>query len=109
MSRMRRIAAALLVATLGACAQTGPGPAPLSGTTLHWIDEPVLGGRIAVHEAGALLVVQADPVMLAVLRSPGSPGADIVTAEGQPFGNGPSLGRPAAGPFMSVEAAMVSQ
>ncbi|HJS36576.1 MAG TPA: alpha/beta hydrolase [Burkholderiales bacterium] len=53
MSGMRRIAVALLVATLGACAQTGPGPAPISGTTLHWIDEPVLGGRIAVHEAGA--------------------------------------------------------
>lgn len=53
MSGIRRIVAALLVATLGACAQTGPGPAPISGTTLHWIDEPVLGGRIAVHEAGA--------------------------------------------------------
>lgn len=48
-----RIAGALLVATLAACAQTGPGPVPMSGTTLHWIDEPVLGGHIAVHEAGA--------------------------------------------------------
>lgn len=53
MSGARRMAAVLLVAALGACAQIPSGPAPMSGTTLHWIDEPVLGGRIAVHEAGA--------------------------------------------------------
>jgi len=57
----------------------------------------------AVHAAGALLVVQADPVMLAVLRSPGSLGADIVTAEGQPFGNGPSYGGPVVGLFAATE------
>ncbi|MGD8495386.1 MAG: aminomethyl-transferring glycine dehydrogenase subunit GcvPA [Gemmatimonadales bacterium] len=55
------------------------------------------------HAAGALLVVQADPVMLAVLRSPGSLGADIVTAEGQPFGNGPSYGGPVVGLFAATE------
>lgn len=56
-----------------------------------------------VHAAGALLVVQADPVMLAVLRSPGSLGADIVTAEGQPFGNGPSFGGPVVGLFAATQ------
>ncbi|MFB6368410.1 MAG: glycine dehydrogenase, partial [Gemmatimonadota bacterium] len=39
----------------------------------------------AAHEVGALLVVAADPVTLALLRSPGDAGADIVVAEGQPF------------------------
>lgn len=57
----------------------------------------------AAHAAGALLVVQADPVMLAVLRSPGSCGADIVTAEGQPFGNGPSFGGPVVGLFAATD------
>jgi len=57
----------------------------------------------AAHEAGALLVVQADPVTLAVLRSPGSLGADIVTAEGQPFGNGPSFGGPVVGLFAATQ------
>lgn len=57
----------------------------------------------AVHEAGALLVVQADPVMLSVLRSPGSLGADIVTAEGQPLGNAPSYGGPVVGLFAASE------
>jgi glycine dehydrogenase subunit 1 len=47
--------------------------------------------------------VQADPVMLAVLRSPGSLGADIVTAEGQPFGNGPSFGGPVVGLFAATQ------
>ena len=52
-----------------------------------------------VHEAGALLVVSADPVMLALLRAPGELGADIVVAEGQPLGNAPSFGGPVVGLF----------
>jgi glycine dehydrogenase subunit 1 len=53
----------------------------------------------AVHAVGALLVVVADPVTLALLRSPGELGADIVVAEGQPFGNAPSFGGPVVGLF----------
>ncbi len=53
----------------------------------------------AVHAAGALLVVVADPVMLALLRAPGDLGADVVVAEGQPFGNAPSFGGPVVGLF----------
>ncbi|MDP2471884.1 MAG: aminomethyl-transferring glycine dehydrogenase subunit GcvPA [Candidatus Palauibacterales bacterium] len=53
----------------------------------------------AAHEAGALLVVAADPVMLALLRTPGELGADIVVAEGQPFGNALSFGGPVVGLF----------
>ncbi len=52
-----------------------------------------------VHEAGALLVVAADAVALVLLRSPGELGADIVVAEGQPFGNAPSFGGPVVGLF----------
>ena len=57
----------------------------------------------AVHAAGALLVVVADPVSLALLRSPGELGADIVVAEGQPFGNAPSFGGPVVGLFAARE------
>jgi glycine dehydrogenase subunit 1 len=57
----------------------------------------------AVHAAGALLVVVADPVSLVLLRSPGELGADIVVAEGQPFGNAPSFGGPVVGLFAARE------
>lgn len=56
-----------------------------------------------VHAAGALFVVAADPVMLAVLKSPGACGADIVVAEGQPLGNGPSFGGPVVGLFAATQ------
>jgi glycine dehydrogenase subunit 1 len=56
----------------------------------------------AAHEAGALLVVQCDPITLGVLRPPGELGADIAVGEGQSLGNrldfgGPSFGFFAAG------------
>lgn len=57
----------------------------------------------AAHDAGALLVVAADPVALALLRSPGEAGADVVVAEGQPFGNPQSFGGPVVGLFASLE------
>lgn len=53
----------------------------------------------AVHAAGALLVVVTDPVSQVLLRTPGELGADIVVAEGQPFGNAPSFGGPVVGLF----------
>jgi glycine dehydrogenase subunit 1 len=52
----------------------------------------------AVHAAGALFIVSADPVMLGLLESPGSYGADIVTAEGQSLGNAMNYG----GPFLGM-------
>jgi glycine dehydrogenase subunit 1 len=52
-----------------------------------------------VAAAGALFVVAADPVALALLRTPGECGADIVVAEGQPFGNPLSFGGPVVGLF----------
>lgn len=52
----------------------------------------------AVHGAGAVFIVSADPLMLGLLKSPGSYGADIVTAEGQALGNAMNYG----GPFLGV-------
>ncbi len=51
----------------------------------------------AAHRVGALLVTSTDPISLGLFRPPGSYGADIATAEGQPLGwpltfGGPYLG-----------------
>jgi len=51
----------------------------------------------AVHEAGALLVVNTTPVPLGLLKSPGELGADVVSAEGQPLGVAQSYGGPYVG------------
>ncbi len=52
---------------------------------------------VAAHRVGALLVTSTDPISLGLFRPPGSYGADIATAEGQPLGwpltfGGPYLG-----------------
>jgi glycine dehydrogenase subunit 1 len=51
------------------------------------------------HKAGALLVVSADPVALALLEAPGRQGSDVVVGEGQPLGIPLSFGGPALGLF----------
>ena len=43
------------------------------------------------HDAGALLVMSADPLALGMFKSPGDYGADIATGEGQPLGIPPSV------------------
>jgi glycine dehydrogenase subunit 1 len=63
------------------------------------------GAAQAVHDRGGLFIVHADPIMLGLLRSPGSYGADIVTAEGQSLGNDLSYGGPFLG-IMAVSAAL---
>jgi glycine dehydrogenase subunit 1 len=75
------------------------------GTMLVMVQYPDFFGRIydytklieAAHEKGALVCVVANPTALAILKTPGSMGADIVVGEAQPFGiplwyGGPYLG-----------------
>ncbi|MEW6325723.1 MAG: aminomethyl-transferring glycine dehydrogenase subunit GcvPA [Nitrospirota bacterium] len=55
----------------------------------------------AVHAAGGLLVVMADPVSLGLLAPPGQCGADIAVGEGQPLGIPMNFG----GPYLGLLAA----
>ncbi|MBN1449812.1 MAG: aminomethyl-transferring glycine dehydrogenase subunit GcvPA [Anaerolineales bacterium] len=74
-------------------------------TALVIVQYPDFFGRIfdytklieVAHEKGALVCVVANPTALALFKTPGEMGADIVVGEGQPLGipmwyGGPSLG-----------------
>lgn len=61
--------------------------------TLETVEEI---GQLA-HKKGALLVMSVNPVSMGILKSPGELGADIVTGEGQPFGNPLNYGGPYLG------------
>ncbi|MFU8887108.1 MAG: aminomethyl-transferring glycine dehydrogenase subunit GcvPA [Trueperaceae bacterium] len=62
----------------------------------------------AAHAAGALLIAVVDPLALAVLREPGSYGADIAVGDGQVLGVPMQFGGPAFG-FMVVTDALLRQ
>ena len=87
------------------------------GTACVIVQNPDVFGRLrdlapiadAAHAAGALLVaVVTEPVSLALVRSPGEMGADIVAAEGQSLGNAMSFGGPCLG-LMATRERFVRQ
>jgi glycine dehydrogenase subunit 1 len=57
----------------------------------------------AAQSAGALFVVDVDPISLGMLREPGAYGADIVTGSGQALGGGLNYGGPHVGLFACRE------
>jgi glycine dehydrogenase subunit 1 len=96
--------------------EEGSNPAAGPQTLLESLDEntalvivqyPDFFGRIydytslakAVHQAGALLAISANPLSLGLLSPPGDFDADIVTGEGQPLGLPLSYGGPYLGFF----------
>lgn len=65
---------------------------------LGWLEQ-VEGLAAALAAVGAILVVVADPVSLAVVRPPGDYGAGIVVAEGKWTGGPTDFGGPLVGMF----------
>jgi glycine dehydrogenase subunit 1 len=94
-----------IVAGRTAWAQDAPGP-PAAVV----FSQPGYLGVVEDYEAavgvardtGALAAAAVDPMLLGVLRSPGSAGCDIAFAEGQPLGNPMSFGGPALGMFATT-------
>ena len=56
----------------------------------------------AAKDAGAYVVLDANPIMLGLLKSPGALGADIVVGEAQSLGNAMSFGGPGLGFFATT-------
>jgi glycine cleavage system P protein (glycine dehydrogenase) subunit 1 len=55
------------------------------------------------RDAGALVVVAADPIAAGILRPPGECGADVALGEGQPLGGRLDFGGPSFGFFCGTE------
>ena len=56
-----------------------------------------------INKAGAVFIVAADPIFLALLEAPGNLGAEIVVGEGQSLGNPHNFGGPHFGFFATTE------
>jgi glycine dehydrogenase subunit 1 len=60
----------------------------------------------AAKEAGAVVIVQCDPLALGILRPPGDFGVDVAVGEGQTLGNRLDFGGPSFGFFAAQQAYM---
>jgi len=65
--------------------------------------EDIAAAAPYAHNAGALLVVSANPLTLGLLEAPGRLGADIVVGDCQPLGIPAALGGPTCGYFAVAE------
>lgn len=83
---------------------------PDEQTAGYIVQNPTFTGEIIdvkteaekAHNSGALLIVHTDPMALGIIESPGTCGADIVTAEGQCLGVGMNFGGPLLGIFATT-------
>ncbi len=57
-----------------------------------------------IHKVGGKMIVDADPIAMALLKTPADMGADIVVGEGQPLGIPVSFGGPLLGFFAAKKA-----
>jgi glycine dehydrogenase subunit 1 len=83
-----------------------PGVAALlvqSPNILGYVED-LHGVADALHAAGALLIVSANPLSLGILKPPGEWGADIAVGDTQPLGLAPSFGGPSAGYLAARES-----
>jgi len=58
----------------------------------------------AIHKTKGLLIISANPLSLAFLKSPGEMGADIAVGEAQCFGSMPNFGGPLLGYFTASKS-----
>lgn len=70
------------------------------------IIEDVASFESIVHENKSLLIVSADPISLALLKSPGELNADIAVGDGQSLGSSLSFGGPYLGFMAATEKLM---
>ena len=70
--------------------------------------EDVRAVTAKAHAAGGMVVISTYPIALGLLVPPGELGADVVTAEGQPFGTGQNYGGPVVG-LLSTRQSLVRQ
>ena len=64
------------------------------------VDPGLRGAGEIAHSAGALYIVNADPIASTLYKPPGELGADIAVGEGQPLGLGLNYG----GPYLGIMA-----
>ncbi len=80
------------------------GAVIVQSPNLYGYLEDYSGFAEAIHEAGALFVLSANPMSLALVRSPGEWGADVAVGDTQVFGFPPTLGGANAGYIAASEA-----